>query len=192
MVVCVFMCSLICVSLSHLSRGETISVVHAWSHGGSAERVEFAFGDLASVGIIRLLFWHASVREVDTHRQGISSMGPCRCDEESVRRLCHVHPEQVADLECDDDSEQGVPLRALRRFPVRPGSRSSDVAHLRVCFLFARHSGRRNTCLHVAFLLAFLSGPPCVRCGIAGALKVELVTASRPSLHLVRAVGQTR
>ena len=98
MIVCVcvcFMCTLICLRLSHLSRGETISVVHARSHGGSAERVEFAFGDLSSVRIIRLLSWHASVREVDTHRQGISSMamGPYRCDEESVRRLCHEHPE---------------------------------------------------------------------------------------------------
>ena len=95
---------------------ETNSVVHAWSHGGSQQ-----FEDQERVRTLRSVLhpWSArnlvTVREVDTHVSSILTIDPYRRDEESVSRLCHVHPEQGVDLECVTSFEQGVPLRALRQ-----------------------------------------------------------------------------
>ena len=73
-----------------------------------------------------------AVREVDTHVSSILTIDPYRRDEESVSRLCHVHPEQGVDLECVT-FEQGVPPFALLQ-GLLLGSRPVWAAHLRAAY----------------------------------------------------------
>ena len=93
-----FMCPLICFSCSCRAR-ETNSIVHAWSHGGSQIRGP---GESSDRSVLHpwLARNPAAAREVDTHVSSILTIDPYRRDEESVSRLCHVHPEQGVDLEC--------------------------------------------------------------------------------------------
>ena len=118
-----------------------------------------------------------TVREVDTQRSSEYTIDPYRRDEESVSRLCHVHPEQGVDLECVLFRTGCTSSRVVQG--LLPGIRPLWAAHLRAAFLVPGFETGKDVA----------TGPPDPCCCLAALCKagvpgrelsVELTSQSRP------------